>query len=231
MLHRVLTVGLLAGVVAGATLTAMHLAWTVPLILDAEVYEHFGGRLPEGGFEAAKAAWGAAQSAQHSGGAMSRNLLTLMANVLFGAGAGLIFAGLFNMLRLNGLKVGLIAGIAAFVAFSLAPSLGLPPELPGSAAAGLGLRQAWFAATVAATAVAIGLLAYRRSAPVVLAAIVIAALPHVVGAPKPADHESVLPSALANEFVVASLLSLAIFWLVLGAAIGILSRRYATAHS
>ena len=223
MLHRILTIGLLAGVAAGATLTAFHLVWTVPLILDAEVYEHLKGELPAEGLAAAKIALAAA----HGDGSMSRNLLTLVANLLFGAGAGFVFAGLFNLLRLNGPKLGVIWGAAAFVAFSLAPSLGLPPELPGTAAAELGLRQAWFSATVAATAAAIALLAYNRSAPAIFAALVIAAMPHVIGAPKPAVHESVVPDALAIEFVAASLLSLAMFWLVLGAAIGILSRRFA----
>ena len=230
MLHRVLTAGLLAGLLAGVAITAVHLVWTVPLILDAEVYEQLKGQLPAGGLEAAKAAAAAAHGADHApDGPLPRHLLTFTANVLFGVGAGLVLAGLFHLLRVKGLRAGLMWGGGAFVAVSLAPALGLPPELPGTAAADLGLRQAWFVGTVAATGIAIALAAYWRSVPTVIAALVLAAAPHVIGAPQPAVHESVVPDALAHEFVAASLLSLIVFWLVLGAAIGMLSRRYGVA--
>lgn len=229
MLNRVLTWGVVGGIAAGAAITAVHLVWTVPLITDAEVYEHFNGQLPAGGFEAAKAAAVAGHGHDHS--PLSRNLLTFVANMLFGVGAGLVFAGLFNLLRLKGLRLGLIWGGAAFLAVSLAPALGLPPELPGASAADLGMRQAWYIGTVAATAIALAVAAYYRSTPAIIAALVLAAIPHLIGAPQPAAHESVVPAELAQEFVVASLSSLAAFWMVLGGVVGVLSERLGVAEN
>ncbi|MOA68462.1 putative cobalt transporter subunit CbtA [compost metagenome] len=44
------------------------------------------------------------------------------------------------------------------------------------------------------------------------------ALPHLIGAPQPQVHESLAPVALADEFVLASLLTNALFWSALGLA-------------
>ncbi|MEI2612914.1 MAG: CbtA family protein [Candidatus Promineifilaceae bacterium] len=43
----------------------------------------------------------------------------------------------------------------ASLAFQLAPAFGLPPELPGMAAADLGARQVWWCGTALATGVGI----------------------------------------------------------------------------
>ena len=53
--------------------------------------------------------------------------------------------------------------MAGFAVFMLAPSLGLPPELPGMPAAELGPRQVWWLLTAAATAAGLALLAFRRT--------------------------------------------------------------------
>ena len=52
-------------------------------------------------------------------------------------------------------------GFAGFAVFTLAPGLGLPPELPAMPAADLGDRQIWWTATVLATAVGLALIAFR----------------------------------------------------------------------
>ena len=46
---------------------------------------------------------------------------------------------------------GLYWGLAAFATFTLAPGLGLPPEVPGTSAAPLLDRQIWWVATAVAT--------------------------------------------------------------------------------
>ena len=38
-------------------------------------------------------------------------------------------------------RVGIIWGLAGFIAVHFAPAIGLPPELPGSSAADVGARQ------------------------------------------------------------------------------------------
>ena len=54
-------------------------------------------------------------------------------------------------------------GLAGFAAFTLAPNLGLPPELPAMPAADLLARQAWWIGTVVATAAGLALIVFGRS--------------------------------------------------------------------
>ena len=88
----------------------------------------------------------------------------------------------------------------AFAVFTLAPGLGLPPELPAMPAAELGARQLWWIATAVATALALGLLFYRRSPFAAVAAVALLVVPHLIGAPQPASHESPDPRRPASQF-------------------------------
>lgn len=54
-----------------------------------------------------------------------------------------VLAGL-SPLRAPTRTQGLLWGLAGCATFVLAPTLGLPPELPGTAAADLTLRQTWW---------------------------------------------------------------------------------------
>ncbi|MCO5625753.1 CbtA family protein, partial [Pseudomonas aeruginosa] len=61
--------------------------------------------------------------------------------------------------------------------------------------------------------------------PLKLVGAVLLALPHLFGAPQPEVHASLAPEALAQRFVVASLVSNALFWAALGLAAAWLFRR------
>lgn len=122
---------------------------------------------------------------------------------------------------------GLAWGIAGFAVFFAAPSLGLPPELPGMQAAGLQARQLWWIATVACTAAALGLFVFARGwkkAP----GVVLLAIPHLVGAPHPhggafagMELDTVATmSELHQQFIAATTVTNAAFWLLLGLACG-----------
>ena len=100
--------------------------------------------------------------------------------------------------------------------FFVAPSLGLPPELPGTAAAPVGERQLWWSLTALATAGGIGLIAFGRKWTFALAGLILLAAPQLAGAPQPLVHTSMAPPELAHAFIVASALANAAFWLVLG---------------
>ena len=225
MLHRVLGVALLAAFAAAFAASVLQFSWSVPLIQEAEVYEHFGGELPPGGLEQAKEQVLAAEAAAGES-ALRRHGLTVVSNLLFGLGAGLMLAGLFNLFGLGGLKRGLAWGVRGFLAVAVAPALGLPPELPGKVAAELSARQAWWLVTVMATAAGLATLAFAGSRLAKLAAILAMVLPHAFGAPQPEVHEALVPAALAREFVAASLVSSAAFWLTLGVAVGLLAHRF-----
>ena len=82
---------------------------------------------------------------------------------------------------------GLFWGLAGFAVFTLAPGLGLPPELPAMPAADLTARQVWWWGTVLATAAGLAMIAFRRSPVFALLGVALIVAPHVVGAPQPAE--------------------------------------------
>ena len=81
--------------------------------------------------------------------------------MVLGVGFGLALLGAMSLAGVSiNARTGLAFGIAGFISVSLAPALGLPPEIPGSGVAALGVRQAWWFFAVASTAVGIaGLIA------------------------------------------------------------------------
>ena len=52
-------------------------------------------------------------------------------------------------------------------------------------------------------------------------------VPHVIGAPQPLSHETALPANLHHSFVVAVTMTNLVFWLAMGAAVGLLRERFA----
>ena len=115
---------------------------------------------------------------------------------------------------------GLLWGAAGFVVFSVAPALGQPPVLPGMTVAALESRQVWWFGTVLATVIGIGLFTETKTIIPKIAAVALLAVPHVIGAPQPHLLESLIPVELSAQFAVASLVTSAFFWMVLGAASG-----------
>lgn len=210
MISRTLLTGLLAGLLAGIVLTGLYLVKAQPLILHAELYE-----------------LGAAV-ADPVGMPLIRTIETLMFNILTGAAFGLILAALLTLRgRRVGLRQGVIWGVAGFAAFALAPAFGLPPELPGSVAAGLEARQVWWLLTAGVTAGGIGLLVFAGRWPARLGGVVLILLPHLFGAPHPDAFDGAVPAELAAQFVAVSLGANALFWIVLGGGAGYLHDRLA----
>jgi len=116
--------------------------------------------------------------------------------------------------------------IAGFVACGLAPAAGLAPELPGSAAGDLVERQIWWAATAAATGLALWLFLRTDHALTRLGAVVLLLAPHIIGAPHPHAFESKMPAELAAQFAALSLAVQALLWSLAGIAIGLLWPRF-----
>lgn len=223
MLRSLLVVSLVAGLAAGALATLVQSALLTPLILEAEQYEG-GGEAPAHD-HGAVAAGGAHE---HAAPDLERLAFTLLANLLAGVG----FALLLNAaITLRGgaptLRGGVLWGLAGFAAFSLAPALGLPPELPGSESADLAARQLWWLGTAAATAGGLALLAFGRGRATQAAAVMLMALPHLFGAPAPERPGGSAPPELAAHFAVLSLVAAALFWAALGGVSGLLRGRKA----
>ena len=239
----------LSGLVVGAAVTGIQHLGTVPLILKGEVYEDEAKAAevksaeakaaevkaaelktaelkpaetpsaPSTAHEHAEAAW-----EPHEG--LERNAYTAVANILTAIGFALLLGGFF---ALRGKPVtareGLFWGLAGFTVFTLAPGLGLPPELPGIPSAPVEQRQLWWIATAAATGAGLYLLIFQRAAWAGILAIALIAVPHVVGAPQLAEMHTNVPEALSRQFVAAVTVTSLIFWALLRPADGDVSEK------
>ncbi|MEZ5828317.1 MAG: CbtA family protein [Hyphomicrobiales bacterium] len=219
--RNIVIVAAIAGALAGLGMTIAQQLTTVPLILKAEVYEEQSGAPAETHeHEAGTSAhdhgdgWSPADGAERTFFTFAANMLTGIGFALLLVAVSELFGGIANW------RQGVFWGLAGFAVFTLAPGLGLPPELPAMPAAELGARQLWWLGTVVATATALGLLVYSRSLPAVVAAIVLLVAPHLIGAPQPVSYESPIPEGLHHSFVVAVVMTALVFWVLLGGLAG-----------
>ncbi|WP_428030863.1 CbtA family protein [Ancylobacter sp.] len=232
LFRTILFVAALAGIGTGLAVSALHLFTTVPLILQAETFE--GGAEDAPALAAAAAHEHAPGTAAHDedewspADGLERNGLTVIFTVLTGFGFALLLVAASEVTGgLSGWHQGLLWGLAGFAVFSLAPGLGLPPELPAMPAADLAARQLWWIGTAAATAGGLALLVFGRSPLLAVLGVALIVAPHVIGAPQPDSHESPIPEALHHSFVVASITVSFVFWVLLGGLAGWLRPRLA----
>lgn len=236
MIARILLAAVIAGMIAGAAATAIQMWRVVPLILQAETYENAGSHTGHTHAAPAEAQTTQSHSAEETEEAwgpqdgLERTAYTLLANLIMGVGFALLLAA---AVMFTGRSItpsnGVIWGLVGFLVFTLAPNAGLAPELPGMPAADLLARQTWWVGTAAATAGGVALIALVPNVPVKALGVLLAAVPHIVGAPHPEGHESAVPAALAADFAAATLVSMALFWIVLGVATGWLMTRASAA--
>jgi cobalt transporter subunit CbtA len=211
---RIFYAALIAGAIAGLFASGVQAIKAWPLILTAEVFEQ---RAEQNVHPAdARAEHAAAEAEWSPAAGLERIAYTAVANVLAGIGFALLLAAAYALKGGVDWQRGLLWGFAGFATFALAPALGLPPQLPGSEAAPLLARQAWWLATVAATGGGLALLAFAPRWLWKGAGALLLVMPHVIGAPGHSAAGDPAPVAMAHAFVVASLLSNLLFWLALG---------------
>ncbi|APT31816.1 membrane Transport [Methylobacterium phyllosphaerae] len=228
MIIRLLSAALAAGFFAAAVVTGLELTLTSPLIVAAERYEQ-----QEPSHQAAKAlpivlahaghdhAAPAAAPEWQPGPGLPRMAFTGLATLVGGVGYALLLGAVMIACgREPTPQVGLAFAVAGFASVALAPGLGLPPELPGSAAAPLAARQAWWVMTAAATGMGLYLITIRRALITILGGLVLIITPHVVGAPQAPEAASELPAALAAQFAARSLAISFVFWILIGLGLG-----------
>jgi len=224
--RNIVLIAAVAGLIAGLGMTVAQELTTVPLILKAETFEQAGDAK-------APAARVHEDGAVHQHGegwapqdGVERTAFTLAANVLTGIGFALLLIAVSELAGgIAGWRQGVFWGLAAFAVFTLAPGLGLPPELPAMPTAELGPRQLWWVATAACTAGGLALLVYGRSALLVVAGVALLVAPHVVGAPQPMSQGSPIPESLHHSFVVAVVTTALLFWVLLGGLTGFFRAR------
>lgn len=215
MIGRVVLAALLAGIAAGLIMGVIQHVRLTPLILAAERFEAQPPVAPhdhgEGhDHEHDHGGW-------HPADGWQRSLATTITAAMTGAAFAAVLAGIS---LISGIPItrgnGMVWGLCGFLAVTLAPAAGLPPELPGMAAGDLTARQIWWVATAALTAAGIFLIASRREAWAMALALVLIAIPHVVGAPAAVHTESNVPAELAARFAANAIAANAVFWLLIG---------------
>ena len=230
----------IAGFIVGLVVTVAQQFGTVPLILKAEIFEKAAETHQHDAAAAAPQAAAVGHDqvghdhashdhADHDHGAgaweprdgFERNAYTAAANVLTAIGFALLLAGFFAVRSgATGMSIswheGLMWGLAGFAVFTVAPGLGLPPELPGVPTAPLLSRQIWWLAAVLATAAGLAMIVFRRSVPAAMAGVILLILPHMIGAPELEHVETNLPSSLSHQFVTAVTVTSLVFWSLLG---------------
>ena len=237
MLKRILLVALAAGGLAGVLIAVVHAYTTVPIILRAETYEH--GDKQARATAAPAAAVSALLVALPDARAivtrpilvsegrsdrewtpengLERTMYTLLADLLVSVGFAFLLVGCFALDRRPvDTWRGVAWGVAGFAIFTLAPTLGLAPEVPGSLSANLADRQLWWLFAVGATAAGLWLIVFGRYWWAVAIGIAVIVLPHAVGAPQPERIGGPVPPELAGHFAAASIVSSAILWGALG---------------
>lgn len=213
MFSRILASALFAGVAAGLIAALLQFAFVQPVLLHAELYEsgelvHFG-------------AAGAATAHADTGGIdLMRDGLSLLFTTLVYTGYAFLLVALMALAGERGHEVtprqGLLWGLAGFVTVQFAPAVGLPPELPGTAAADVGIRQVWWFGTVAATGVALWLVAFGRGLAAWALAVALLLAPHLIGAPHPEGFTGPTPPELAGLFAGRALGVGLAAWALLG---------------
>ena len=226
MFRRIVFSAILAGLVAGVLLTGIQQVQVVPAILEAETLEiaepgaqahtHADGSRHEHGDDA----WSPADGVE-------RTLWTGVANIGMGIGFALLLAAAFSLRGDVSWRQGIVWGLGGYAAFFVLPALGLPPELPGTEAAGLESRQGWWLVTVVLSATGIALLGLTRGWPWKGVGVVLIVIPHLLGAPHSDTHVALAPPELLRTFIVATAIANAVFWMVLGAGSAIAFRKLA----
>lgn len=216
MTKNLLSSAVFAGLIAGLIAALLQFVFVIPLLLEGELYET-GARVHfalEGTTQSIK-------QAPPLGDDWGRHLMTIGFNIVTYAGYGLLLVAAMGFARDRfgaslTAKTGLIWGLCGFIAVQMAPAMGLPPELPGTLAAELGPRQAWWSGTILATVAGLAMIAFAGDLWKQAAGLLLLLLPHLIGAPHLDTYYGIAPPELSSEFATASLGVAAIGWSLLG---------------
>lgn len=234
---RIVSVAALAGLLAGLLLTAVQQIQVRSIIQAAEEYETAAApalpsRLPSA-HSPASVEHGQHEHAHHEQvtwhpeNGVERTLFTALANISLAIGLGLLLGAASSLHgEIAGWRSGLLWGLAGYMVFFVAPSLGLPPQVPGTEAAPLADRQLWWIFTAIMTACGLALAIFTKGWQVKILGVVLLGIPHLIGAPQPPVPASTAPIALTHAFLYATAIANAVFWLALGALSGFFYKKF-----
>ena len=215
MFKNIFVSAVVCGAIAGVLATVMQMLLVTPLLMEAELFEtgqsmHF---ITDGSPESPIKHVDIWEDPY-------RHLMTLCFNLVTFTGFGFILVAAMAFFQKRGFTLskaeGIVAGVSGFIVFQLAPSVGLPPELPGTIGVTVGLKQTWWIITMLSTTVGILLLFLDKHKVVSGAGIVFITIPHLIGHPKLETYFGVAPPELAAEFASRALAVSLIAWIILG---------------
>lgn len=227
----------LVGVISGLLLTAVQSVGVTPTILSAEQFETHEAPA-EGGQGGADhhhhhhhdpSVWAPEEGAQ-------RWFYTALSNVLAAIGFSAILLVVMNQLYLRGRlgltpAHGLFIGVCGYLVVFVAPAIGLSPEIPGTASAGLMSRQLWWLIAVLSVAVGLGALCLTQRWKKLLA-LPLLVLPYTLvplhtGPLFEDPDETVVASltALHRDFIWATAVTNLFFWLTVGLLCALMLQR------
>ena len=221
MFTKIITTAIFAGFITGVVSAIIQLIFLQPILLHAELYEvgslvHFGnnnsaadhGKIP---FD------------------LQRNGLSILFSALVYTGYAFILVALIAYVSSLDLEINnasaILFGVCGFFTVHLAPSFGLPPELPGAAAADVVPRQVWWVFCVLATAVGIWVISFGGNFMYVFIGIILILIPHLIGAPEPEFFSGPTPPELASHFASRALAIGGVAWIFLGYLCGYFWRK------
>ncbi|NOQ16305.1 MAG: hypothetical protein GQ581_04530 [Methyloprofundus sp.] len=219
--RQVFLIACLTAFLASFGFSLYQFSFVNPIIFAAENFE-----IAETGISIAVEPWSPEDG-------IERSFFTFLANFLMSLAYGLILASAMAFRGTNSALKGLIWGMAGYLTLFVAPSLGLPPEIPGMAAAELSQRQNWWLLTVILTGIGLAVLAfsprYYKGAGIILLI-----LPHLIGAPNPAIHGFSHPDPNAitvlmelwQQFIIQTSIANALLWIIIGLSTGYLCRKF-----
>ncbi|ALM52051.1 CbtA family protein [Halomonas huangheensis] len=245
----------LIGIVLGLAMTTMQVIGVTPILLAAEQFEgqsdvQVEEQLNVGGADMALGHDHSHNHEQahgdhdhHHGGEAwapadggERLFYTMVSNIGAGIGFAAILLVLLNQLHDRGRLTltplaGLTVGVLGYLAIFVAPSLGLPPEIPGASAAALEARQTWWITTVVAAAAGLALLilatGWKRLLGLPLLLVPYSWVPSHEGPmfshPDPQVVQAL--NELHREFIWATGITNLLFWLLAGLLCTLVLRR------
>ena len=215
MFKNIFVSAVVCGAIAGVLATVMQMLLVTPLLMEAELFEtgqsmHF---ITDGSPESPIKHVDIWEDPY-------RHLMTLCFNLVTFTGFGFILIAAMAFFQKRGFTLskaeGIVAGVSGFIVFQLAPSVGLPPELPGTIGVTVGLKQTWWIITILSTTVGILLLFLGKYKVVSGAGIIFIIIPHLIGHPKLETYFGVAPPELAAEFASRALAVSLVTWIILG---------------
>lgn len=235
LLHRLIWCALLTALLVGSVQLAVGRWQAVPIILAAEVFESRKLQAEHPLAHEQASAAGHAHGDPDPADVGERTAWTWVAHVLHGFSMALLMFSVMGWwvwkrgAPLGTARLALAVASAGLLSMDLWPALGLPAEIPGMDAAGLGSRQAWWVLAATSAALACAALAGVATKTVAshwrwLIAAALLALPFIVGAPQPLGDP--LPGfdaqtraqlqELEREFIWATRWTSLSFWVSLG---------------